>query len=131
MDALLKRGIIILVATFFIMCTVAVVAFFVGRSYNRINEPVRQQLERAAEINRELADEQQRAIKAAERATRQLEAIRRLTEDADQSLKELINANRRSSDISAQIRAQANLLADYFRDVSSIVDNNINNVGGE
>lgn len=121
MDSLTKRGIIAVIVFFLIICTTAVVSFFIGRANYRLNDAIRRESGAAATVNRELADEQQRAAEFNQQAIRQLEEIRGITEETNRSLQELGKLNRGSSNISAQIREEANLLAYYFRSVSGIL----------
>jgi len=138
MDALYKRGILILIAIFIIMVSAVVVAYFIGRSYNRVDGGVGREFETATIINSTIRDEQQRTLDAISnsasdvgRSLELIEAIRGITKETDSSLRELGELNRRSSDISAQIREEALLLADYFWRVSSILSDYDNNSGGE
>jgi hypothetical protein len=122
------RLIFIIIALTILMVSGCVVAFFIGRANYRSNGATGQQLTTAESVNSELGEEQQRAAEFNQSAIRQLEEIRRITEETDSSLSKLRELNNGSSNISAQIREEATLLAHYFRSVSSMLDGNSGSV---
>jgi len=121
----------VIVAFILILIVCSVVSFFIGRANNRIDGGTGSQLRNAAAISREIADEQHRTVELNQRAIVTVERIRSFTQETDRSLTELGQLNRRSSDISTQIREEAKLLEDYFRGVSNIISNESNNMGSE
>jgi len=103
--------------------TLCAIAYSIGRGqHNRTNITTGSELNTAADVNRQLATEQQRTADTVAAAIDTVAAIRAVTAKTDSALAELRELNRGSSDISAQIRAQAQLLADYFRSVNNLVN---------
>jgi hypothetical protein len=117
-----KRYIVICIAVILLFCAGIVVAYFVGRNNRSATGSIGLQLNNAAELNREIADEQRRAADNNQRAIEFAERIRRITAEANSSYTELGIFNRGSGDISAQIRAENKLLSDYYRNINDIVD---------
>ena len=131
MEKISKRGVIILIAVIVIICTVSVVAYFIGRANQSTDGRTGSELERAADINRELADEQRRTIENNQRAIEFAENIRGITEETNSALRQLGELNRRSSDIPALVRAETALLANYYWSISHIVSDYFDNMGSE
>jgi len=130
-DALYRRGLVIFIAAIVFMAATAVAAYFVGRAHSTVDAGTGAELIRATETNRELGAEQQRELERNRGAYEAVERIRGITADANRSLAELGELNRRAGDISAQIRAEADILADYFRGVSGVIDGYADNLGSE
>ena len=138
MEKITKFGIGIIAAFILIVCTAAVVAYFVGRAHPAAGGRAGRELEAAADLNRAIAGEQQFAVGEVRYSREQLEAslgslaeIRRITQETNSSLGELGGLNRRSGDISTQIRTEANLLANYLRGVSNILGDIPDPMGSE
>ena len=110
------------------LCSSGVVALLLGRAYHSPDARAGREFEAAAELNRSITEEQRITIDGIEYSAGELRIsleavgrIRSLTAEADTALRELGLVNRGSSDISEAIRAEAFLLADYFRGVSSVL----------
>ena len=140
MEKIIKLDImyIIPVALISICAVASVVAFIFGGSNNRADGRTGSELSAAAEYNRTIAEEQRRTLdgitdsqNGIERSIEALERIRGITEETDSTLAELRELNRGSSNISAAIRAEAYLLADYFWCISNIVNDYFDNLGSE
>ena len=131
MEKINKHFIVFLIAVFIIICTVAMVTYFIGRAHNRANEGTGLQLGDAAELNRTITDEQRRNLDRVERSVDALERIRGITEETNSALAELGMVNRGSGNISATIREEAYLLADYLYSVSDITSDFFDNIGIE
>jgi len=119
-----RNGLILFLSALLLFgSTVGVVSYFIGRSNSGANGGAGRQLEEARRVNTELAGEQQRTIELNQRAISTIERIGAITEETSGSLRELGDVNRRSSDLSTAIREEATLLANYFRSISSVLDN--------
>jgi len=119
-----KTNIVVIVIYIIVTVALCVGSYLLGRSHSGTDSGTGRELSEAARVNQQLGAEQQRTVEVIER-------IRGITEETDSSLRELGEANRRASDISAQIRAEAVVLANYFRSVSDIVNNYTDNMRGE
>jgi len=130
-DKVYRFGIVIIIGFFIITCTVGVVAYFIGRADTRTDSGTGTEPGSPGDINRKITEEQRRTLERTERAIATIERIRGITEETNNSLSELGSVNRRASDISAAIRAEADLLADYFRSVSNILSDNADYLGSD
>ena len=133
------RAVVFIFTAFVIGCAVAsVVAIIFGGSNNRADGRTGSELSTAAEYNRTITEEQRRTLDGITdsqggvgRSIEALERIRGITEETDSALTELRELNRGSNNISAAIRAEAYLLADYYRCIGNIVNDYFNNMGSE
>jgi hypothetical protein len=112
--------------------------FIIGQSNTAFDGRAGSEFDAAGRINSEIADEQQRALggvaDSQDRIGRSLEALERIrgiTASANSALGELGELNRGSSDISAAIRAEAQLLEGYLRSISSVLGSLYGDMGAE
>ena len=82
-----------------------------------------QKFSAATSLNRIIADEQRRELERNKQAVAAVERLRGIHQEADSAIRELGLVNRGSGDLSALIRAEVNILEDYFRSVGSELDN--------
>jgi len=95
-----------------------------NRGIGEYQQRERQLLDRIGEFERR---EEDRNRREAERIRAEGERIER-TETAINAIRQ---SNRRERDLYAELRAQNNILEDYFRDSVHIHSNDINNIGNE
>ena len=117
-----NSGIIVLVGFSIMLAAVGMVAYNIGRAHKGTNAGVGQELGAAAGTYRELTTEQRTNLELVER-------IRSITEETNIAYGKLGELNRGSSNISAQIRAEAELLENYYRSIRGILGDNADNLG--
>ena len=132
MSELDKKGFIIfsIVVLFFFALGWAT-CYFIGGTNTRTHPRTQRQLEDARRVNAELRAEQLRDAERNRRAIELAEGIRGISEETDRIIGELRVANRRSGDILKAIEQEVDVLENYLRFTSSIVDDYFNTVYGD
>jgi len=120
-----RNGLILFLSAILLFgAVIGMVAYYIGRTHSGTDERIRQELAEARRVNIELKREQQRDLEFIAR-------IRTVTEETTGIIGEFGELNRGLSGISKAIAEEADLLANYHRSVSGIVDDYDNNSGGE
>jgi len=107
------------------------ICFIIGKSYQRVNGRVGSEFEYARNINRELTDEQRSTAEINRRAIDTVERLRGINQETDSAFRELRELNRRSISIPDLVRAEADLLENYYRDTSNVISDHFDNLDNE
>ena len=105
--------------------------YFIGKSHQGINGRTGSQPDVAGDINRELADEQRITEESNRRAIITVERLRGINQETDSAFRELRELNRRSISIPDLVRAEADLLENYYRDTSNVISDHFDNLDNE
>ena len=100
-------------------------------AYSRTAKRTGSKLDTAIELNREITDEQRRELERNQRAIATIENLGRKFKETDSTLGELRMVNRGSSDILQAIRAEINILENFFWDTGDELYNYHNHDGSE
>ena len=98
-----------------------------GRTIEKSNAGAGTEFDTTRELNREIGTEQFITGQRIERSIDALEAIRGITAETDNLVAELRESTGRSSDILQAIVKEIDVLENYFRCISNIIDDHFYN----